>query len=415
MDMARLPLRMFVVDDEPFALLLLCRQLANIGLSQVETFGSALDALQVLEKNRNAADVVICDLQMPVMDGVEFVRNLARIGFGGSLVLVSGEDERVLETVKRLAAAHRLNVLGALRKPTSPEAIRQLLSSQPLAQATMRLYRKAYSRAELEQAIAGDEMITYFQPKVALDDARVVGVEALARWLHPRDGLVCPDRFIESMEKNGMIQDLTRVVLGKTLRQASEWRRMGLDLHVAVNVSMQCLTDVRFADQIAALAADTNVPLDHLVLEVTETRLMQDPVAALDVLSRLRLRRVGLSIDDFGTGHSSLAQLRDIPFNELKLDRSFVHGASSDNALRTILVSNLDMAHRLGMRTVAEGVENLDDWELLRQIGFDLAQGYLIAPPMTGNQLPAWIGKWQKRRAALVDGGRAVHNACPVV
>jgi EAL domain-containing protein (putative c-di-GMP-specific phosphodiesterase class I) len=181
------------------------------------------------------------------------------------------------------------------------------------------------------------------------------------------------------------------------LRQARLWQDAGLHLHVAVNVSMNNLGSLEFPDFVARAALNAGVQPASVVLEVTESRLMKNPLEALDILTRLRLKRIGLSIDDFGTGHSSLAQLRDIPFDELKIDRSFVHGAWRDSSLRAIFDASLGMAKQLGMKTVAEGVEDRDDWDFLRATGCDMAQGYFIARPMPADDLPAWIQAWEMR------------------
>jgi EAL domain-containing protein (putative c-di-GMP-specific phosphodiesterase class I) len=181
------------------------------------------------------------------------------------------------------------------------------------------------------------------------------------------------------------------------LRQARLWQDAGLRLHLAVNVSMDNLAALEFPDFVAHEADAAGVAASSLVLEVTESRLMKNPLAALDILTRLRLKRIRLSIDDFGTGHSSLAQLRDIPFDELKVDHGFVHGACKDASLKAIVEASLGMARQLGMQTVAEGVEDQADWDFLHSAGCDLAQGYFVARPMPAADLPGWIARWEHR------------------
>jgi CheY-like chemotaxis protein len=311
-------MKILVIDDEPFVLRLLARQLVNLGAQEVLTCERAEDALSLIGTDPSAVDVLFCDLNMPEMDGVEFVRRLAHLGYGGSLVLVSGEDERILHTAERLAKAHGLNVLGALHKPVSPDHLQQLLGrSHPAPAAASRAAGKIYGADELRRAIARGELLNHYQPKVELATGAVAGVETLVRWRHPEDGLVFPDQFIATAEEHGLIDDLTRAVLTAALRQARRWHDAGLALQVAVNVSMDNLTDLEFPDFVAREAGKAGVPVAGLVLEVTESRLMKDPLAPMDILTRLRLKRIGLSIDDFGTGHSSLAQLRDLPFDEL--------------------------------------------------------------------------------------------------
>ncbi|MFH1819395.1 MAG: EAL domain-containing response regulator [Pseudomonadota bacterium] len=395
-------MRILLVDDEPFVLKLLSRQLASLGAGEVVSRERAEDALDLLESGKQTFDLILCDLQMPEIDGVEFIRQLVRIGYSGGLVLVSGEDSRILQTAEKLSKAHRLNILGALHKPVSIEQLRQVLGSHPSRTTMPHPARKTYEREELWQAIIGGRLVNYYQPKVDLVSGTVTGVETLVRWLHPEDGLVFPDQFISTAEENGLIDELTRTVLANALRQACAWQADGLHLQLAVNVSMDNLEFLKFPDLVAQAVAKSGLPPTRLELEVTESRLMKDPLASFDILTRLRLKHIGLSIDDFGTGHSSLAQLRDIPFDELKVDRGFVHGACRDPSLRAIFEASLGMAQQLGMKTVAEGVEDQEDWEFLRTSGCDTAQGYFIAKPMPAADLMSWMNTWEIRCRELM-------------
>ncbi|MHB9118141.1 MAG: EAL domain-containing response regulator [Burkholderiales bacterium] len=396
-------MKILLVDDEPFVLKLLSRQLANLGFSDVVSRERATDALALLESGIGAFGLIFCDLQMPGMDGVEFVRQLVRINYAGGLVLVSGEDERILQTAEKLSKAHQLNVLGALHKPVSPEQLRQVLTRHPSRDSVaFHIVPKTYEPDELWRAITGGKLVNYYQPKVDLASGAVAGVETLVRWRHPEDDLVLPDQFIATAEEHGLIDELTHAVLTAALHQARIWQDAGLHLHVAVNVSMDNLGSLEFPDFVARAAAKAGVPPASLVLEVTESRLMKNPLASLDILTRLRLKHIGLSIDDFGTGHSSLAQLRDIPFDELKVDRGFVHGACRDSSLRAIFEASLGMARQLGMKTVAEGVEDLDDWAFLRAAGCDIAQGYFIAKPMPAAEVMGWLSTWESRLGKLL-------------
>jgi EAL domain-containing protein (putative c-di-GMP-specific phosphodiesterase class I)/CheY-like chemotaxis protein len=396
-------MNILIVDDEPFVLKLLSRQFANLGFEKVTACERAKDALALMEAGDEIFGLIVCDLQMPEMDGVEFVRQLVRLNFDGDLVLVSGEDERVLHTAEKLSRAHRLNVLGALHKPVSPEQLQKVLSKHAsCASATPNVAGKTYGPEELRRAITVGELINYYQPKVAVTSGVVVGVESLVRWRHPQDGLLFPNQFIGVAEEHGLIDDLTHAVLRDALRQARSWWDAGLRLHVAVNISMDNLVSLSFPDLVVREAGEAGVPLTSLVLEVTESRLMKNPLAPWDILTRLRLKHISLSIDDFGTGHSSLAQLRDLPFDELKLDRGFVHGVCRDPSLRAIVEANISMARQLNMRTVAEGLEDRDDWDFLRASGCDLAQGYLFSKPMPAADLPGWMAEWEIRRPEMI-------------
>lgn len=394
-------MNILVVDDDPFICRLMSRQLQTLGFAQVELCERARAAVEHLECDPGAVGLIFCDLQMPEMDGVEFIRHLVRLGYPGALVLVSGEDQRILQSAERLARAHRLRVAGTLYKPVSNDQLQRLLQSLPSACQEHIAAGTSYAAEELAEAIARGQLVNHYQPKVDLRSATVVGVETLVRWQHPRDGLVYPDRFITVAEDHCLIDALTRAVLQRALHDARDWQARGHSLQLAVNVSMNNLERLDFPEFVEHAALAAGVAPSLLTLEITESQLMSNRQAALDILTRLRLKRVGLSIDDFGTGHSSLAQLRDIPFTELKIDRGFVHGAWRDSSLRSILSASLDMARKLGMKSVAEGVEDRADWNHLREAGCDVAQGWFVARAMPAEQLPDWLREWETQRATL--------------
>jgi EAL domain-containing protein (putative c-di-GMP-specific phosphodiesterase class I) len=229
---------------------------------------------------------------------------------------------------------------------------------------------------------------------VALATREVVGFESLVRWQHPSDGLIAPDQFIGLAAQHGLITALTEVVLGMAMSQARDWSRAGHQIPIAVNVSMDDLTALDFPDRAADLAAAIGVEPQLITLEVTEGQVMRQLSTVLDVLSRLSLKRFRLAIDDFGTGHSSLAQLRDLPFDELKIDRGFVHGALTDGTRRAICSASLRMAHQLQMQVVGEGIEDVDDWEFLAHLGCDVGQGYYMARPMPAAEVQIWLEGW---------------------
>lgn len=397
-------MKTLLVDDDPFALKLLARQLNGLGISDILSCERATEALMELEAGTSEVGLIFCDLQMPEMDGVEFIRQLVRLHYAGSLVLVSGEDGRILQTAEKLSRAHQLRVLGALNKPVLPEQLRQVLArhSMPGGRVAHPM-RKTYSANELGHAIGSGHLLNHYQPKVDVSSGKLRGVETLVRWQHPSDGLVFPDQFIATAEEHGLIDDLTRTVLTQALHQARLWQEAGLDMHVAVNVSMDNLGSLEFPEFVVQAANRAGVSTETLILEVTESRLMTNPLASLDILTRLRLKHISLSIDDFGTGHSSLAQLRDIPFDELKVDHSFVHGAWEDSSLRAIFEGSLGMAQHLGMQVVAEGVEDQEDWTFLRSSGPHLAQGYFIGRPMQAAKLADWMVEWDVRYRKLIE------------
>lgn len=395
-------LKITVVDDDVFLLKLMQRMLTLQGYATVNCYESGAHALAGIDKD--APELIFLDLNMPDMDGIEFVRHLVQRSFDGSLIVVSGEDTRMLQAAEKLVKAHQINILGVLQKPVVPEALSALLTQwKPADAEKARAASKIYSIEQLREALDRGELINYYQPKVAVESGRVVGVETLVRWQHPLDGLVMPDSFISLAEDSGLIDQLAERVLQLALQQTISWEQQGVHLPLAINISMENLASLDFVDLLTARMADAGVLPSDITLEITESRGMRDPAIMLDTLTRLRLKRFVLSMDDFGTGYSTLAQLRDIPFEEFKIDRSFVHKAWVDQRIRAMFDTSLSLAKQLGMTVVAEGVENVNDWDFLRKTTCDYAQGYFIAKPMPGDDLPAWIQAWEKRvRADLI-------------
>lgn len=390
--------RILVLDDEPFMNKLLAHMLVGLGHDSVTACDNGPAALELVEAPL-PPNLILLDLNMPGMDGIEFVRELVERDYAGSLILVSCEDERVLHMAANLVQAHGITVLGQLTKPVSRAVLATMVEAWKPHAAPQEA--KVYGPDELRAALANNELENHYQPKVAVGTGEVVGVETLVRWRHPTDGLVFPDQFIGVAEEHGLIDDLTRVVLCAALAQAAAWRQLGLSLRVAINISMDNLTSVDFVHFVSAATVAAGVAPQDVILEVTESRLMLDQRAPLEVLTRLRLKRFLLSIDDFGTGHSSLTQLHDIPFDELKIDRNFVRRSGSDKTALAMFTASLGLGQQLGMQVVAEGVEDRETWDLVRRTKCDLAQGYFIARPMPAADMVGWIESWTARRPEL--------------
>ncbi|MGH7105632.1 MAG: putative bifunctional diguanylate cyclase/phosphodiesterase, partial [Acetobacteraceae bacterium] len=245
--------------------------------------------------------------------------------------------------------------------------------------------------SELRRAVERGELRLYYQPKVTLSSSNVAAAEALLRWSHPERGLIPPGLFIPFAEHTGYIKALTRWVLAEAVRQCGAWRRAGRELQVSVNISARDLTTRDLPERIAALLAEHEVPPGMLCLEITESGFMEDPTHAQKVLDRLAGLGVQLSIDDYGTGYSSLSYIMRLPIKELKIDQAFVSRMSENPDLATIVHSTIELGHSLGLKVVAEGVEDSRGFALLRELGCDSAQGYYLSPPLAPAEFIGWL------------------------
>ncbi len=384
-------MRVLVVDDQPFVRKTIAFMLTQAGVKQIREAADGHEALALLSDRSRPFDIIFCDLQMPGRDGIEILRDLSRFQPEAQVVLVSSEDADVLKAAHSLASEYGLQVLGSLSKPVAADQIRTVLEiagrkprqRQERAQASVGV-------EDVERALAEDEFEVFVQPKVRLSDGGLEGVEALSRWRHPEHGLIGPALFIPLAEQHGLIDALTDKVVSSLIALGRQWDEKGLAIDLACNLSVRSLQRLDLPERLVAQVEAARISPSRVVLEITESHISDDPKTMLDIATRLRLKKFQLAIDDFGTGYSSLHQLRRLPFSELKIDQAFVTGAGADPTARSILESSIDLARKLDMKIVAEGVENQEDWDLVAALGCDIAQGYLIARPMPGGELFDW-------------------------
>src|SRR4051794_21541017 len=261
---------------------------------------------------------------------------------------------------------------------------------------------------ELRRAMDETELVLYYQPKVDLATGRAKGVEALARWHHPERGLLSPDEFIPLAERSNLLRPMTLFLLDTALKQCNAWRMKGMDVSVAVNLSMQNMLDLRLPNDLARLLTSWRLPPGSLELEITESTIMGDHRRATTILTRLNNMGVKLTIDDFGTGYSSLAYLQQLPVGSVKIDKSFVMSMSEDPGNAMIVKSTIDLGHNLGLEVVAEGVEDNSVYDQLAALGCDYAQGYFLSRPLSPEKMTVWLEAFSEAEAppeASNDGG----------
>ena len=248
-------------------------------------------------------------------------------------------------------------------------------------------------QSELCQAIANNELVLHYQPKIDFNAAQVSGVEALVRWQHPVHGLMAPDTFIPLAEQTGLIKPLTKWVLKTALRQCEEWYRTGISLSMSINVSAISIQDPEFPGQMAKMLEDFDVPISQVELEITETAVMSEPVRAVECIRQLSALGFQIAIDDFGTGYSSMAYLKELLVAKIKIDKSFVKDMASNHNDAVIVRSTVELGHNLGLKVVAEGVEDQAAWDKLKGLGCDSAQGYYMSRPLPSVEFLAWLQK----------------------
>lgn len=390
-------LQIVVVEDHGFQRRIAVRLLAELGVEHVLEGADGLLALELLRQQGAPPDVVLVDLDMPGMDGIECIGLIAQEHLARAVVVVSALDPALLNTVQTMARAYGLRVLGSVEKPLTRDKLEAVLSRYGESVGEVPESSEAdFSTEELANGLRKGEVVPWFQPQVEFANGKVVAVEALARWERSDGSVVRPMLFVPVLEREGLAAELTECMLDQGCQWLQHWQREGMRLKLSVNVSPLALADPTAADRYQSIVETHGLLPEDVVLEITESSLMTDAARGLGVLARLRLKGFGLSIDDFGTGYSSLAQLAQVPFTELKIDKEFVFSAHSQPRKRAMVEASLDLARKLHLNTVAEGVETIEDWQLLAELGCTIAQGWLIGRPVPGSELPAAVARWRR-------------------
>ena len=384
-------LNVLVVDDSNVQRNHVMNMCLDQGVSNVVGAINGVDAIDKLSEEK--FDVVFIDLEMPIMDGVELSRKIAKNKLAQSVIILSSKDPSLISSIGTMAESDGLIVLGTFKKPMQ---INDLVNSlnRLKTHTNSNETHKIYNRLVIDDLISGikEQQITlFYQPKLTCKGLLLKGVEALARWNHPKLGFVSPVEFITAAEEFGIISELTHYLFDIALKQKVQWRDHGINFHLAFNLSPLSLADNDLAEKISSQVALHNIEPKEIVLEVTENAICGEISTAIETLAKLRLKGFKLAIDDYGTGFANAQQLSRVPATELKLDRILVDNVATRPQQLAILKSTVNLAKDLGLTTVAEGVENFDDFKLLFQLNVDLIQGYYFAKPMPPEKLIHWL------------------------
>jgi EAL domain-containing protein (putative c-di-GMP-specific phosphodiesterase class I) len=402
--------RLLVIDDELDIGRFICEVAAGVGFDAI-TCHRPCAFEQIYSYD---IDVIILDITMPERDGIELLRSKALIGSKTGIILISGYDNTVLDSAQKLATERGLKVIGSLIKPIRIFDLEDMLSrvvgSIDNNKAGVNEIFEPPQPHELNAAMSNGELITYYQPQLNMATNSLVGMEALVRWQNPTRGLIGPDIIVSLAGRSGLMDDLYNEVLSQSLAQIKRLEDSGVRTKVAINMAPCNFDDLNLPEIIEEIIGRYGLEPSQVVLEVTETTLMEELIGSLDILTRLRMKGIRLSIDDFGTGYSSMVQLRRIPFSEIKIDRSFVLNAMIDPEALAIVKITIMLAHELGVTVVAEGVETKETWDLLVSLGCDIAQGYYKAKPMAGYDLSQWLQLMTRDESLMaIDGEKSIH------
>jgi EAL domain-containing protein (putative c-di-GMP-specific phosphodiesterase class I)/FixJ family two-component response regulator len=371
-----------VIDDHRFQRSVLTRMLKAIGIVNVLEAEDGLGALALVRAHRDSLMLIITDVDMPEMDGLELLRRLSEEAPQTAVAIHSALDRSLLKSIEVMAAAYGVDLISVLEKPVTEPALSEVVGRALERTTNPKQAVADADEAQVEVAVKQHEFEPWFQPKVHLRSGQVSGAEVLVRWCRLHADPLPPDRFLTRVRESGMMRSLTLAVAA---RSAEYLGKVG--------------SHPEFAASLARALTGAGAKPQEVVLEITESAASRNQGAALENLARLRMRGFELSIDDFGTGHSSLAKLVRTPFSELKIDREFVVKLATDPAARTLVESVIAIARRLGLRTVAEGIETEAQREILIELNCDMGQGYLFAKPMAAAD---WLQWMQGKQAAQV-------------
>ncbi len=372
-----------LIDDDPTQIAILTAYLSSLRISKITSASDGQKALDLLASSVHETDVIFTDLRMPNMDGYVFLKHLGDLGFKGQIIIISGHEHVLLESAASLGKMYGLNIAGQIRKPLTKQALDRLLATRkedtnhngPRSSDVM-------SSEAILNGIANDEFIPFYQPKVDLLSGKIVGAEALARWQHPELGSISPAAFIPIAEADGSIQAISIKIFDHLVNDLAQGGAAWKDKKIAFNLPPQMIRDETLPETLISRLNKAGVSSKNICIEITENGFIDFDHITVEVLSRLRIMGFDLSIDDFGTGAASIANLKMFPYTELKIDQSFIGNVLTDAFSAETVRTSISLARQLGLRIVAEGIETHDVLQYVKSRGIDQAQGYLFAKPM---------------------------------
>jgi len=401
-------LSVLVVEDDKFQQTALVHMINRLHIHDVEIASDGEVALEIL--SIRTVDIIICDLSMPNMDGLALIRQLSNQKFTGSILLSSAMEKSLIRSAANMTKIYGLKLLGAINKPPEPKTLLKFLLSHYQIKKNQRNENTSIKleQNEIELAIKNQELVPYFQPQVCMKTGNLVSVESLVRLQHPKYGTLSPIAFLDAIEEHNMMAELTEIMYLNSIKAMTQLDAPLNQLNLSINISASSLNDNIVEYLLLNLETEQAINQRKITLEITEQVCISEYKTAIEVLSRLRMRGFDLAVDDFGTGYSTMEQISHFPFNEMKIDRAFVCKMDTEESAYIIVESCVLLAQNLGLRIVAEGVENIHQWKLLQELGCDIAQGFFISKPAPIEKLHVINEQWKIQYQASIN---PVHNA----
>lgn len=392
--------KVLILEDHPMTRQILVLALQGLGYTNLHTATCGEEAFALL-KSEGHFDVLICDIQMPGIDGLTFLREASEVGHVAALIISSAIAPDLRLAIQQLARLSGYQVLGDLGKPFSRDELKELmLRYYPRApRQAQAMLDELPSATEVQRGLLDGEFIPFYQPKLNLQTMEVVGAEILVRWQHPQQGLLAPGLFLPVVQHFGFLNAMTQSLAQQALRFLREEQLIG-ELRLSINLDTEQLALSGLLEAVRQALDAERVPAQSLILEITESGLMQAPITSIENLVRLRLLGCGVSIDDFGAGFSSLQRVCEMPCSELKLDASFIHSMPHNPRCLAAVDSMLRLSDNLGIQLVAEGIETHEQLTLLQRLGCPIGQGYLFSHPLSGADFIDWLRQYKQTRIA---------------
>jgi len=390
--------RILVVDDDSFIVSLTVSALQKLGYSTIDTAGDGVDALKKLDNAAATYDIIICDLNMPEMDGIEFMKCANQRCFQGGLILLSGEDKRILQLALEMAECQKLNILGYLTKPINASILSDILSehSNLTSEETQSENQQAISEAELLLGLrnGSESLVLYFEPIAHIRSGEIIGVETIAKWKHSTRGILEPEAFVPVAQEYGHMNELAINIYNKAVKQTAAWLSDGIFLQNHIEISLDALTTNSSVDLLLNKPTELGIAQKHINLEITDSEIDNEDTELTELLMRFHFKKIGIVIDNFDLGAPDMSRVSNFPFSQIKSHRDLLHSTNSDPQLGSTVKKNNSLAKKLNLEVAVKGIYDREDWNQAESLGFDCVQGEFCSAALSNDNLLEFLDNW---------------------